>query len=106
MDSLANHAGLYSHCPSLPAIMGSVSMISPCRLLVSEGVKRSEAPNQIYRLAGIDQDADDLAINPGNGREFARPVGPVGGPANPSCLVRFPFGRMTETVRRAAARRN
>ncbi len=49
---------------------------------------------------GIDQDAhdfarrdlaDDLAIDPRDGREFPRPVGAIGGPANPGSLVGLPF---------------
>ena len=38
------------------------------------------------------QVADDLGVNPADGREFSRPVVAVVGPGDPGCRVRLPLG--------------
>src|SRR5260370_9772455 len=48
----------------------------------------------------------DIGVNPGNGRKFARPVGPLMWPSEPRRLVRLPLGwhPVTERGRRVAGR--
>ena len=47
-----------------------------------------------YDVHGLDaaEMADDLGVDPGNGRELARPVVAVVRPGDPGRLVRLPFG--------------
>lgn len=80
----------------LDLAQGSAHLVEhlPRTLLVSGRVHQDA-----HRLAGGDL-ADDLAVHPRDGREPARPVGQLVGPAEPGGLVAVPLGGQAELRRR------